>query len=170
MERRIEVFVVSFITWCLLVWPYGEVSGGLDGQSIIAGLIASLIVALVFGDGLAEEPAKLLNPVRWFWLLCYIPVFVYECVKANLHVAYLVLHPEMPIRPGIVKVRTNLRSKTGITALANSITLTPGTMTVDARENGEMYIHLIDVRVTGEEEATKQIVEPFEVFLKHIIE
>jgi len=170
MGRRIGVFVVSFITWCLLAWPYGQVSGGLDGQSLLVGAVASLLVALVLGGGMAERPAQLLNPVRWFWLLCYIPVFAYYCAKANLQVAYLVLHPQMPIKPGIVKVRTRLRTKMGITALANSITLTPGTLTVDAGEDGELYVHWIEVKTTDEEEATKEIASRFDCFLARIIE
>ena len=170
MARRIEVFVVAFVTWCLLAWPYGAASDGWDKQSLLVGLIVALFVALVFGDGLAEQAVRLLNPVRWFWLLCYIPVFIYYCAKANLQVAYLVLHPQMPIKPGIVKVRTNLRSRTGLTALANSITLTPGTLTVDASDSGELYVHWIDVKSTEEEDASREIVSKFERFLKRIIE
>ena len=168
--RRITVFVVSFITWCLLAWPYDGRLGTWDGQSLLVGLGVSLVVALVFGQTLAERPWLLLDPVRWFWLLCYIPVFAYYCVKANLHVVYLVLHPALPINPGIVKVHTTLRSGTGITALANSITLTPGTLTIDANEDGDLYIHWISVETTDEEEASKAIVSRFEGFLKRIVE
>jgi len=112
----------------------------------------------------------LLNPARWFWFVCYVPYFAYAVVKANLEVAYLVLHPAMPIRPGIVKVRTSLRSDAGLTALANSITLTPGTMTVDVAADGQLYIHWIYVKAESERDATAQIVAPFEKFLKRIIE
>ena len=168
--RRVVVFVLSFIVWCLLAWPYSPVSNGWDGQSLLAGVGAALVVTLIFGDTLTSQPMLLLDPARWFWFICYVPFFVYACIKANLEVAYLVLHPDMPIRPGIVKVRTTLKSEIGLTALANSITLTPGTMTVDIGDEGELYIHWICVKADGEPEATKAIVAPFEGFLRRIIE
>lgn len=168
--RRAAVFIVSFITWCLLAWPYDAALGGWDGQCLIVGVGASLLVALVLGESLAKRPRLLLSPVRWFWLLCYIPVFAYYCIKANLQVIYLVLHPSMPIKPGIVKVHTKLRSETGIAALANSITLTPGTLTVDAGEDGDLYVHWLSVTTTDEDEATEEIVSRFERFLRRIVE
>jgi multicomponent Na+:H+ antiporter subunit E len=168
--RRVAVFVISFVTWCFLAWPFGSAAGAWDGQSMAVGLGASLVVALIFGDALARRPAKLLDPRRWFWLGCYIPVFIYACIKANLQVAYLVLHPAMPIRPGIVRVRTKLRSDSAVTALANSITLTPGTMTLDVKKDGVLYIHWINVKTDKEEEASKQIVATFERFLSRIAE
>jgi len=76
----------------------------------------------------------------------------------------------MPIHPGIVKIKTNLSSDSGITALANSITLTPGTLTVDVGEEGVLYVHWINVRVTDIEETTKLIGERFEWFLKKVFE
>jgi len=168
--QRLGVFVVSFITWCLLTWPYSAEAGGWDGQSLLVGLGAGLVVAVIFGRALTRRPVAMLNPVRWFWLLVYIPVFAYYCVKANLQVAYLVLHPAMPIKPGIVKVHTKLRSDTAISALANSITLTPGTLTVDAGADGDLYVHWIEVKTTDEAEATKEIVSRFEGFLSRIFD
>jgi multicomponent Na+:H+ antiporter subunit E len=168
--RRAAVFIVSFLIWCLLAWPYSAEAGGLDWQIIVVGLVAAAVVALIFRDALARRPVLMLNPVRWFWALCYIPVFTYYCMKANLQVAYLVLHPAMPIKPGIVKVHTKLKSDTAIAALANSITLTPGTLTVDVGPDRELYVHWISVAATDEEAATKEIVERFEVFLARIFE
>lgn len=168
--RRAPVFVLSFIVWCLLAWPWGGAAQGLDGQIIIVGLGAALLVALLFPDGVAENMGRIFNPVRWFWMLCYIPVFAYYCLKANLEVAYLVLHPDMPIHPGIVKVRTVLKGKSALTALANSITLTPGTLTVDASEDGVLYIHWLNVKATDDKEATAEIVGKFEGLLGRIFD
>jgi multicomponent Na+:H+ antiporter subunit E len=168
--RRLAVFIVSFVIWCLLAWPYDAAAGRWDLQIIVAGLVAAAVVALVFGHALARRPALFLNPVRWFWTLVYIPVFAFYCLKANLQVAYLVLHPAMPIRPGIVRVRTKLRSQTAIAALANSITLTPGTLTVDAEPDGTLYVHWIDVKTAEETEATEEIVARFEGMLGRIFE
>ena len=168
--RRTATFLIAFVTWCLLAWPYDASARRWDLQSVIVGAAAALLVAVVFGGLLTRQPRMLLNPLRWLWMLCYLPVFAYYCLKANFQVAYLVLHPRMPIRPGIVKVRTNLRSPAGIAALANSITLTPGTLTVDADEEGSLYVHWIEVKTTDEAEATAEIAGRFEVFLRRVFE
>ena len=108
--------------------------------------------------------------MRIFWFLVYIPVFFYYVIVANIDVAYRVLHPKMPINPGIVKIKTNLKTDSGITALANSITLTPGTLTIDLTEDGFLYIHWINVKSTDIEEATKHIGQRFEYFIAKIFE
>lgn len=68
---------------------------------------------------------------RAAFLLAYIGVLFWEIIKANVDVAYRVLHPRIPIRPGIVVIRTSLKSNVAKLILANSITLTPGTFTLD---------------------------------------
>ena len=166
--RRLIYFVLAFIVWILLSWPF--VDGMIDVQVVIAGLIASAVVALLFHEVLTEEHHIFVSPVRILWLIIYIPVFFYYIVMANLDVVYRVLHPKMPIKPGIVKVKTKLKTESGITALANSITLTPGTLTVDLTDDGYLYIHWINVRSSDVEEATRIIVSKFEFFLEKIFE
>jgi len=172
--RVITLFVVSYVTWLLLVFPYDPTRGDAgpwDVQSVLLGLGAALVVALLMHNVFTRTPLKVWNPVRWFWGLVYVPLLAWYCVKANLQVAYLVLHPEMPIRPGIVRVKTQLKTESARTALANSITLTPGTFTVDVRpETGEMFIHWLSVEAEGTEEATERIVRRFEGLLKRIFE
>lgn len=108
---------------------------------------------------------------RYIWFLYYIPVFIWECIKANIDVAYRVGHPDLPIRPGIVKVKTTLKSDTALTFLANSITLTPGTMSVDIdAEDGFLYVHWIDVKDKDILKATEIIVKKFENILARIFE
>jgi multicomponent Na+:H+ antiporter subunit E len=112
------------------------------------------------------------HPLRyWYFFVYYVPIFLWECLKANLDVAYRVLHPQLPINPGIVKVKVELKTDTALTFLANSITLTPGTMSVDIdKDNGILYIHWINVKTKDIESATKIIVEPFEKILKKIFD
>jgi multicomponent Na+:H+ antiporter subunit E len=97
-------------------------------------------------------------------------VLFYYMLIANLDVVYRVIHPKMPIKPGIVKVKTRLQSESGRTALANSITLTPGTLTVDITDDGFLYIHWINTQATGIEEASKRIVSRFETLLEKIFD
>ncbi len=161
--RRLIYFVLAFIIWLLLTWS-------LQAQTIIAGLAASVIVSLLFHEILPKEHNVFISPVRIFWFLVYIPVFFYYVIVANIDVAYRVLHPKMPINPGIVKIKTNLKTDSGITALANSITLTPGTLTIDLTEDGFLYIHWINVKSTDIEEATKRIGQRFEYFIAKMFE
>jgi multicomponent Na+:H+ antiporter subunit E len=166
--RRLIYFVLAFVIWVLLAWPF--VDGQIDVQVVIAGVIASAIVAFLFHEVLPREHHVFISPVRIFWALVYIPVFFYYVILANFDVVYRVVHPKMPINPGIIKIKTNLKTKSGITALANSITLTPGTLTVDLTDDGFLYIHWINVKSTDVEEATKLVAGRFEYFLEKIFE
>ena len=166
--RRLVYFILAFIVWVFLTWPF--VDGRIDIQVVIAGLIASLIVAILFHEILPQEHIVFISPIRIFWALVYIPVFFYYVIKANLDVVYRALHPKMPINPGIVKIKTNLKTESGITALANSITLTPGTLTVDLTDDGFLYVHWINVKSDDVEEATEFIARRFEWFLQKIFE
>jgi multicomponent Na+:H+ antiporter subunit E len=155
--------ILAFVIWMILTWS-------VDIQFVIAGLIASAIIAVLFHKILPKEYQVFLSPVRMFWGLVYIPVFFYYVIKANFDVVYRALHPKMPINPGIVKIKTTLKTESGITALANSITLTPGTLTVDLTDDGFLYIHWINVQSDDIEQATELIARRFEWFLQKIFE
>ena len=96
-------------------------------------------------------------------------MLVYHIILANFDVMYRVLHPDLPINPGIVKVRTRLKSKSARAVLCNSITLTPGTLSIDIA--GEfIYVHWINVKGRNIEESTRIIVEKFENIIARIFE
>lgn len=166
--RRLIYFILALIIWILVAWPF--VDGKIDVQVLIAGAIAAAIVAFLFHEILPKEHRVFISPVRIFWALVYVPVFFYYVIMANFDVVYRALHPKMPIKPGIVKIKTVLKTESGITALANSITLTPGTLTVDLTDDGFLYIHWINVKSDDVEQATKLIAQRFEWFLQKIFE
>ncbi|MGI9335448.1 MAG: Na+/H+ antiporter subunit E [Gammaproteobacteria bacterium] len=167
---RLVLFAAAFVFWLLLAWPVAPSDGRLLWGDIAAGVIAAAVVALVMRDLVTREFGRLFEPARYLWAAVYVVVLGYYVVKANLDVAYRVLHPAMPIRPGIVKVRSQLRTHSGLTALANSITLTPGTLTVDMTQDGLFYVHWINVATIEEEEAARQILGRFEWFIRKIFE
>lgn len=160
--KRIVLFIGAFILWLLLTWT-------LSWQHLVAGVAVAFFVALFFGNMFVQEPRKYLQLRRYLWFIYYVPIFLWECLKANLDVAYRVIHPKMPIKPGIVKVRTNLKTDTAKTFLANSITLTPGTLSVDI-EDQYLYIHWINVKSTDLEEASRAIAGRFEKILAKIFD
>jgi len=160
--RYVTVFILSLIFWLLLTFK-------ITVPNIIVGSVASLICSLIFTRFFIHSIYKLLQPHRYFWFLVYLVVFIWECIKANFDVAYRVLHPAMPIRPGIVKVKTTLKSELARTLLANSITMTPGTISVDIIGD-YLYIHWIYVRSEDPEVYTGMITGAFEKYIKKIIE
>jgi multicomponent Na+:H+ antiporter subunit E len=166
--RCLIYFVLGFIVWILVTWPFAE--GMWDTHLIVMGLIVSFLVSLLFHEIFPKEHRLFMSPIRMFWLLLYVPVFFYYVIKANFDVVYRALHPAMPIHPGIVKVKTDLKTDSGITALANSITLTPGTLTVDLTHDGYLYVHWINVTAEDVDAASEKIVRRFEWFIKRIFE
>ena len=115
-------------------------------EELIIGAIFALIVAAIVRKIFPAENLRLLNPKRWFLLLAYIiwPFFP-AMAKANIDVAYRVITGR--INPGIVKISPKLKTDAGLTMLANSITLTPGTLSVDVdEETNDLYVHWINVK------------------------
>ncbi|MBN1869747.1 MAG: Na+/H+ antiporter subunit E [Candidatus Omnitrophica bacterium] len=156
---------MALIVWCLLNWVP-------DWQHVIVGVFSAALVSWLTGDLFIQRAYVLKHHRRYFYFVFhYVPMFIIEVIKANIDVAYRVLHPNLPINPGIVKVKTTLKSDTALTFLANSITLTPGTMTVDIdEEEGVLYVHSINVKGKDVESATREIVQRFENILKEVFE
>lgn len=162
-QSRVLVFTLAFLAWLALT-----AGGGI--QEVVAGAVVALVVTLVAGHFLTGFPRRGVLRRAGFSIL-YFFLFLWEMIKANIHVASIVLHPRRPIRPGIVKIRTGLANDTAMTILANSITLTPGTLTVDINpEARELYIHCITVAGTDIEENTRRIGARFERILKEVFE
>lgn len=161
---RITVFILSLISWLAL-------TGINDIQEIIAGLIISLIVTLISGHFLVTSKKKNNLFKRLIYGLGYIFKFLWEMIKANFHVAYIVIHPKLPIKPGIIKIHSELQKDVSLTMLSNSITLTPGTLTVDIDEQQKnLYIHWIDVKSRDVAENTRTIGARFEPILAEVFE
>jgi multicomponent Na+:H+ antiporter subunit E len=147
------------------LWVFWILLAGVELQELIVGGIISLLLAIIF-----QRSSHLFGEFRFsfraiFYFIRFIFVFIYELIKSNLDVALRVVHPSLPINPGIVRVKTKLKSRLGRVMLANSITLTPGTLTVET-DGEDYYIHWIDVSATDIEATTKKIVHKFEKYLE----
>ena len=153
-------FIVLFLIWVLY-------NNTFDPLVIGLGAILSLFVSIVFCGHCDVFGEFKFTPKAFYYTIVYLFVFVGELIKSNLDVARRVLSPSLPIRPGIVIVKTKLKSKMARLLLANSITLTPGTLTVDMVDD-TLYIHWIDVKSDDIEIATKEIVSKFEKYLTKI--
>jgi multicomponent Na+:H+ antiporter subunit E len=143
----------------------------LDLQNIVAGIIIGVFASFMTAGIFGSKTGFFKRPWRYLWLIYYFPLFAWECFKANIDGAYRVIHPDIPLRPGIVKVRTTLSSDTGLTFLANTLTLVPGTMTVDIdKAGGFLYVHWSVVKSEDIDKATEMIVARFEKILRRIFE
>lgn len=127
--------IAMFSFWILL-------SGEFTFILITSGIVASLIVAYLSHDIFIGKPDIKVETRRVFKFIKYLPWLVWKVILANFEIAYLVLHPKMLIDPQIIRFETDLKTDLGIVTLANSITLTPGTITVEANKE-EFVIHAI---------------------------
>ncbi|MCD6461455.1 MAG: Na+/H+ antiporter subunit E [Thermoplasmata archaeon] len=155
MKAFAATAVVSFLLYLLLTAGSGDVGlviGLWSVEEIAAGAVIALIVGVATRKMFCSSgDMRMANPVRWFTFLVYlIYPFFFSMAKANLDVAYRVITGK--IRPGIVKIESGLEKDLAVLTLANSITLTPGTLTVDVdEETNDLYVHWINVAL-GEEE------------------
>ena len=164
----VSTFVVCFVFWLLLTWSVSV-------QELIAGAVVSLAVALFSARFFIHENAFwLCNPVKLLMgLVFWLGTFMVEMVKANVDVAKRCYGGCKNVNPGIVKVPVDLKSAYGQAALANAITLTPGTITMDiAEEDGQTYyyIHWIDVQKPSGTEAGDAIKGTLEKGLRRVWE
>lgn len=166
--------IVCFIFWLLVT---GQLAALIEGepaaQVLIAGAIVSIGVALFSAKFfIHERPFYLLHPRRLALMIVYcLPVFLWELLKANCDVAFRALSPKLRINPGIVKVPVDLKSEYSQSMLANSITLTPGTITMDTVEQDGQdyyYIHWIDVTSADGVEAGNAIKGTLEKWIGRI--
>ena len=158
------------VTFACLLLAWIALTGSLNPQELAVGAVVAAFVAvisyeLLFQGGMREK----FEPKRWGYAFAYLPAYIWAEVKAHASVIYRILHPRMPIKPGIVRVPTELKSDFGITGLANAITMTPGTLSVDINEEeSSLYVHWINVKEVEPEQTSKEIARPFERFLRRI--
>ena len=142
--RRATQWLILFALWIAF-------SGVMVAEFLVIGAL-SAVAGVALSERLftgTHEGRFASAPPRVSWYIAttfrfflYLPWFGYQVIVSNLHVAYLVLHPRMPINPTLVEFETTLISERAQVTLAQSITLTPGTVTVDA-SNGKFLIHCL---------------------------
>jgi len=135
--RYIYTFLIMFGFWVVL-------SGKFDPFHLTLGVLSSGLVALMSTDILMRDTRKNDRLILTYRFICYIPWLLYQILLSTLHVTFLALHPKMidRIDPTIVSFKTKLKTSIGQVALANSITLTPGTITIRI-EDGVFYVHAV---------------------------
>jgi multicomponent Na+:H+ antiporter subunit E len=153
----------SFITSFALLFSFWIlVSSAVDLQHILVGIGAALVVSHLSYDLMAKDTLSPPHPRALLPILLFIPTLLLEIIKANIEVAIIVLHPKLPIEPSFVKFKSKLKGDTAKVSLANSITLTPGTITMDIIGD-TFYVHAL-TRAAAEDVANW----PIEDLLKEV--
>ena len=166
MWAFIGTTVFCFILWLGLTftgrwWPVDE---------LVAGGILSVVIGMVTRTIFIQD-FKMAHPKRWLYFVAYLFPFFFEMTKANFDVAYRVITGR--IKPGIVKLQPGLKSDIAMTMLANSITLTPGTLSVDIDDDNHLYVHWINVKDEALQEMPRpcqQVCSSFPAWIRKVAE
>jgi len=139
MKKIVSIFIILMVLWILLNWNFST-------ENMVYGLIVSLVLSIILSPFV---------PINFFYrnffsdllkiLFLYIPKLIIEIIKANLNMAKIVLSPRLPINPGLIEQKTILPEKDTFKKLlvASSITLTPGTLTVNI-DKDTYLIHVVE--------------------------
>jgi len=139
--------VVSFlVTFLIMAFFWILFSGKFDFFHITLGIVSCLIIAAASKDLLFPTGIGPGLIICWLRFAGYVPWLLYQIFLSNLHVLYITFHPDMMelIDPKIVEFKSRLTSDIARTTFGNSITLTPGTITVHVSALGDFAVHCID--------------------------
>jgi multicomponent Na+:H+ antiporter subunit E len=163
LKGQFILFIILEFFW--IVW-----NNSLDFTLWLYGLLIVIPVVILFSKGAYIFEGVRLTPKSLMYSFLYIGVFIVALIKSNIDVIIRVLHPKLPVRPGIVRIETRLKSPMARMILANSITLTPGTFTVDIKDN-IIYVHWIEVCCENDsQKLTQELSGRFENILIKIYE
>ena len=135
---RLVVFLILFAFWLLF-------SGKIDVFHLTLGVLSCALVAWASHDLLIRDMSPNDRWRKSFRFVLYVPWLIYQVILANLHVAYLVMNPRR-IHPRVVKYKSYLKTDFSKVTFANSITLTPGTITMDI-QGDDFYVHALSEKV-----------------------
>jgi len=154
--KYVATFLVLFSSYILLA--------GLHVQELILGAFVSLILTLILAKLVNFTIDKYFPKKFIIFIFAYIPLFIWQLILSNIDVARRVLSIKIPLNPGFVKIKTDLKGDFAKLTLANSITLTPGTLTVDV-EGEYLFVHTVDVKGKTAEDNKENISGKFERLL-----
>jgi len=152
------IFSILLVIWLIL-------NDSLRIEIVLIGIGLALFLALALCRSCTVFNEIKLTPKALVYTFIYLFVFLVELVKANFDIARRVVTPSLPINPGIVRAHTVLKSKIARMILTNSITLTPGTFTIDMIDE-YIYIHCVHIDGDDTEKYAQEIVRKFEKYLE----
>ena len=154
-----------FWLWLLLTFIWISISSSLAIESVAAGTMISAALAYVFAQKFAIWGGISFSPRRLYHFVLYTWMFLVELIRANINMMRYVYSPRIDVDPGVVTVKTGLKSPIGRLALANSISLTPGSLVLDM-SGEELTVHCLDMRTVDPDHPGRTIAAPFEKHLE----
>ena len=142
-------FILLFLVWVGL-------TNSLDIQELIVGAVVAFVVAKFFTK---DEELNLKDTIIKY--IKFAPIFIKSLIKSNIEVAKIVLSPKLPINTGIVKLKTSLTTDHDKLLLANAITLTPGTITIEL-DSDDLYIHVLNIENEDRDVLQREIIDGLE--------
>ncbi len=156
-----------FWLWALLTFLWIAANSSFAMESVASGALISAALAYIFARKTDVWQGLRVSPSRLYNFVLYTGVFAVELLRANINMMRYVYAPRIDIKPGIVRIKTGLKTPLGRLSLANSIALTPGSLVVDV-EGDTLFVHWLDVKTTDSDEATRIIAGPFEKYLEKV--
>ena len=153
-------FIFLLLGWCIF-------TGDLDPWSLLLGATFSFAISVTTYDYFIDETEVFMKDIlpRPDIVFLYLVILIGKVYMASFDVAYRVL--TMKINPGEIRIRTRLKSELARVLLANSITLTPGTLTIDLKDD-YLYVHWLESKGTSAPHAGELIKGTFERLLQRI--
>ncbi len=152
---------IFFAFWFLLTRQFSL-------EYVVIGLMVSLLGSYFYGYTF-NYSHKFLEIKRYLLAIYYLLFLLKECALACIKVGLIILKPKVILLPGVVKLKTKLQSNLTRVILANSITLTPGTLTVHLKGE-DLYIHKLHLETMNKEELRESILGKFERILIEVFE
>jgi multicomponent Na+:H+ antiporter subunit E len=164
--RRYPLKLPRGFVWltALLTFLWFAANSSVAPEALVTGALISAVLAYMFTRKRGVWRDIRFSPRRVYHFVLYTGVFLVELVRANINMMRYVFAPHIKVKPGIVRIKTKLKSPVGRLALANSIALTPGSLVVDIKDE-DLFVHWLDVKTTDTDEATRAIAGPFEEHL-----
>jgi len=167
LQHGIESQVGFATLWVLLTLIWVALASSFNLQSLATGATVSGVLAYFFVGRLTIWRTIRFSPSRLCHFVLYTGAFFRELVEANIVMMRYVYAPRIRIRPGIVRARTSLSSPIGRLALANSVTLTPGSLVLDIKGDA-LVVHCLDLADADHEQVAQAIVRPVEKHLEKV--
>jgi multicomponent Na+:H+ antiporter subunit E len=164
-QRRLKRPSGSIWLAALLTSLWFAANSSFAFEALATGALISTSLAFLFTRKPSAWRDIRFSPKRAYHFVLYTGVFVIELVRANISLMRCVFAPHIVIKPGIVRIKTKLKTPVGRLALANSIALTPGSLVIDVKGE-DLFIHWLDVKTTDPDEATRAIAGVFEEHLE----
>jgi multicomponent Na+:H+ antiporter subunit E len=133
--KEYVAFLSLFVFWIIITASFSP-------GNIVAGLISSFLVVLLVRLTFRIRLPEQITPVFLIRFPIFLVMLAWEVIKANINLAWLLIRPRLLIDPTIVTFKTELQEEFRRTIIADSITVTPGTLTLDA-QGDELLVHCL---------------------------